>query len=509
MDLVDPILGIAEKLYALCGEVKANKQRCSRLGQRVSALAELVKAVKLHGLGSQPEVVKRGLQELKLTLESAHLVVKKYTSSGCLKRIVKAFDLGEEFCSLNERLNDAAQLLSLTLQVEQRDKMELVFQEARRWKEDEEDRRFDCEELQNLLQSLAEDNQETKVSVDAVHVKIDQTQRDVQGIKSILESLKRPCIHQQDIREIRPDELTYDLPIEPIMKTSSSELFKGEYNKFTVAIKRYTYPEGTSPSQVRSIFNKEVETMKRFESPHILRMFGICVQDEHNPNPNYLIVTEFCEKGSLREVLNSNCKLPWDRKTQMCLDAAQGLYRLHQSEEKFKVHGCITSSKFLVAAGYRVKLAGFELAKTETSLKKSKTKNSLMIYTSPQQLQNINHQYDKACEIYRSENINTGSRAGYDLLSDSDTVFVIFPASESSCGKLQQDKFPLKAYCSSHSDIYKKLCVEKVMEPLPNDCPSQLTELINACRSYEPFQRPNAGVIVDKLRKLAQQYEDD
>lgn len=32
--------------------------------------------------------------------------------------------------------------------------------------------------------------------------------------------------------------------------------------------------------QVRSIFDKEVQTMKRFESPNILRMFGICVQDE-------------------------------------------------------------------------------------------------------------------------------------------------------------------------------------------------------------------------------------
>ena len=30
--------------------------------------------------------------------------------------------------------------------------------------------------------------------------------------------------------------------------------------------------------------------------------------------------------------------------------------RLHQSEEKFKVHGCINSGKFLVAVGYRVKV---------------------------------------------------------------------------------------------------------------------------------------------------------
>lgn len=149
MDFVDPILGIAEKLYNLCGEVKANKKRCKRLADRVHALVELVKVVKLKGLGKNPVPIQRGLRELKLTLESAEEVVKKYASSSCMKRIVKAFDLGEEFGSLNERLNDAAQLLSLALQVEQREWMNRVFKEDRRRKEDDDDRRCDCNELQN------------------------------------------------------------------------------------------------------------------------------------------------------------------------------------------------------------------------------------------------------------------------------------------------------------------------------------------------------------------------
>lgn len=149
MDFVDPILTIAEKLYDLCGEVKANKRRSRRLAERMSALVELVKLIKLRGLGKNPELVQRGLRELKFTLESAEVVVKKYASSSFLKRIVKAYDLGEEFGSLNERLNDAAQLLSLALQVEQRDRMDRVFKEDRRRKEDEDDRRYDCEELQN------------------------------------------------------------------------------------------------------------------------------------------------------------------------------------------------------------------------------------------------------------------------------------------------------------------------------------------------------------------------
>lgn len=45
------------------------------------------------------------------------------------------------------------------------------------------------------------------------------------------------------------------------------------------------------------------------------------------PSPKFLIVMEFCEKGSLRHVLDSASKLSWTRKASMSLDAAQGLYR--------------------------------------------------------------------------------------------------------------------------------------------------------------------------------------
>ncbi|KAF4095360.1 mixed lineage kinase domain-like protein isoform X2 [Onychostoma macrolepis] len=478
MDIIEPILAIAEKLYSLCEEVKANKKRCRRLAHRVSTLAELVRAVKVHGFGTEPKQVRNGLENLKLTLESAEKVVKKYTSFSYLKRIAKAHDLGEEFSFLNERLNDAAQVLSLALQVEHRASIEKVFQEATRQREDEEDRQSDCLELRELLQSLAQESKGTSTMVDAVQKTVDQTQKDVQDIKEILESLKRPCLHLQDIREIKPEELTYSVPVKPLMKNSHSELYKGTYNKFTVAIKRFSCPLCTSPSELRGVFNKEVETMKRFESPNILRMFGICVEDENGPNASYLIVMEYCEKGSLRQVLDSNCNLPWERKTQMCLDAAQGLYRLHQSEEKFKVHGSIRSCSFLVAAGYRVKLGGFELAKTRTSLQKNKFKRSSAChYNSPQQLQNINHPYDKACEIY-----------SFGIV----------------LWEIATRGVPFKD-CTTTNQIFQKVCVEKVMEPLPTDCPEKLKELINACRSFEPFLRPTAGVLVDMLLKMVEE----
>ena len=131
----------------------------------------------------------------------------------------------------------------------------------------------------------------------------------------------------------------------------------------------------------------------------------------------------------------------WQKELQSWLSLLS--LRLHQTEEKSKVHGCINSYKFLVAEGYIVKvlravhagsthgpssgriwsigmkywhcwfifnqLGGFELAKTETSLKKSTKKSTKdkefesLCYYSPEVLKNINHPYSKDCEMYRSE----------------------------------------------------------------------------------------------------------
>lgn len=33
-------------------------------------------------------------------------------------------------------------------------------------------------------------------------------------------------------------------------------------------------------SKVRDIFEKEIQTLKKFESPNILRMYGICIEEK-------------------------------------------------------------------------------------------------------------------------------------------------------------------------------------------------------------------------------------
>uniref|UniRef100_A0A3P8T7T1 Mixed lineage kinase domain like pseudokinase n=1 Tax=Amphiprion percula TaxID=161767 RepID=A0A3P8T7T1_AMPPE len=468
MDYIDPILSFAKEIYALAERVKANKKRCHRVSLRVKALEELVRSIQKSEAVRTSVQVGNALKELSITLESAQKLIKKYASANMLERILNSNTHGDEFSSVNERLNDAFQILSGAQQVEHGNLLYRVFELTSREKEDVCDGKEDDKELQKLLLEYKKD-QERQFE----YVKV--------NVEKIVEILNKPKVTSVDIRMIKPDELKYGYPKTPFMTTSTSEVYKGEYRGFTVAIKRYTDPVNTSPREVRSIFNKEVDTMRRFESPNILRMFGICVRDENGPNPEFLIVMEYCEKGSLRQLLGSGCKLSWTKKARMCLDAAQGLYRLHQTEEKSNVHGCINSCKFLVAEGYRVKLGGFELSKTETSLKKQTKDKDVrsLCYSSPQMLNDVNHVYSKECEMY-----------SFGIV----------------LWEVATREKPFEGY--SDKQIYQKVCHEKYQQPLPNDCPEPLGQLINACRDYDSFQRPSAGVLVDKLRSVVAQMEE-
>ncbi|XP_072291049.1 mixed lineage kinase domain-like protein [Eucyclogobius newberryi] len=480
MDFIDPILSTASAIYDLVEQVKANKKRCHRVAERVKALGELVQSVNKRRTVLTSEEVGKALQELSITLTSARDLIERYTQASWVKRVLKSGSHLDGFTTVNERLNDAFQVLSGALQVEHSNTLHQVFEMSNRQKQDEVDSRDDEEELKKLLLNHVQMQRD----------KMDAMMRDFEEVKvnvaKMVDMLDKPSAPNEVIRMIRPEELKYDFPQEPFMVTSTSEVYKGKFHGFDVAIKRFIDQEDTTLREINKVFTKEVETMRNFESPNILRMFGICVKNQEGPNPEFLIIMEFCEKGSLRDVLDSDCKLPWIRKARMCLDAAQGLYRLHQTEAKSKVHGCINSYKFLVAEGYRVKLGGFELAKTETSLKKGRKdrESRSLCYSPPQMLNSIDYLYSKECEVYSFGIVMWEIATRQHPFEDPNT----------------------KAKWTN-KDILQRVGKDKYMEPLPEDCPKALEGLINACRAYDSFHRPSAGVLVDKLRSVVVELE--
>ncbi|KAJ8367143.1 hypothetical protein AAFF_G00330600 [Aldrovandia affinis] len=120
---VDPVLAVTQQLYALCGEERANGRLCARLAKRVKALECVLTALKAQDLGSDPEVLQQCMEELMVTLESAQELVKKYTSTSFVIRIIKGYNFWQEFKMLNKELDHTFQVLSLALHIDQQESL--------------------------------------------------------------------------------------------------------------------------------------------------------------------------------------------------------------------------------------------------------------------------------------------------------------------------------------------------------------------------------------------------
>lgn len=147
MDYVEPIFSIASQIYTLVENVKANKKRCHRVVERVKALEGLVKSIKQRDAVEHSAEVENALKGLSITLKSAQGLIEKYTLSNLVKRILKSSSHGDEFNSVNDRLNDAFQSLALALQLENGNQVFMVFEQISRQNEDEVDSREDDAEL--------------------------------------------------------------------------------------------------------------------------------------------------------------------------------------------------------------------------------------------------------------------------------------------------------------------------------------------------------------------------
>nr|XP_006115190.1 mixed lineage kinase domain-like protein isoform X2 [Pelodiscus sinensis] len=481
MEVAEKLLGLARVIYAQCEQVKCCKHQSRRLATRIQLRLRPVEALRARPPAHVSPQLLKTLQQLLETLETARGLVPKYSQTHWLEKFLKAGDVAEGFGRVNERLGDAAEGLSLLLQAEQKQAFLGAFRRDARGTEDHHDGQADTA----LWEELLARSRETKDAVDNVHsdlkhvgTKVEDVGSKVEEVRQMMKELqdavmkKDNAVPREEVTEIRMEDLT-KTPWTFLMESKSHTLYKGEFYKYPVAIKVFKNPVITCTEKVREIFRKEIETMKKFESPNILRMYGICI-DESGSSPRFSIVMEYCEKGTLRDVLTKKPGLPWETRVRMAVDAARGLYRLHQTAAKSKLHGCINSSKFLVAKGYCVKLSGFELSKTESSLKRGYKKKQTQVpasaYICPLGLASLSHMYDVPSEIY-----------SFGIV----------------LWEIATGKIPFEG-CSS-VEIYQKVYEQRYQAPLGEECPSGLQEIINRCRTFEPSQRPSAEEIVDAL----------
>ncbi|XP_030537597.1 probable serine/threonine-protein kinase PBL9 [Rhodamnia argentea] len=120
----------------------------------------------------------------------------------------------------------------------------------------------------------------------------------------------------------------------------------------------------------------EVNYLGQLYHPHLVRLIGYCLEDEHR-----LLVYEFMPRGSLENHLFRRGSyfqpLSWNLRLKVALGAAKGLAFLHSAQAKV-IYRDFKTSNILLDSSYNAKLSDFGLAKDGPTGDKSHVSTRVM-----------------------------------------------------------------------------------------------------------------------------------
>eukprot|EP00756_Hemistasia_phaeocysticola_P059327 Hpha_TRINITY_DN3606_c1_g1::TRINITY_DN3606_c1_g1_i1::g.1076::m.1076 len=141
-------------------------------------------------------------------------------------------------------------------------------------------------------------------------------------------------------------------------KGSFGEVYKGSYQELPVAVK---VQRVDSRDTDITEWKREVKVMTRLRHPNILMLIGACFDRRE-----LMIVTELCDRGTLRDVFWSKSAVPrqWSEKLDWCMQIALGMAFLHH---KGIFHRDLKPSNVFVN-GATLKVADFGLSKLRAAM---------------------------------------------------------------------------------------------------------------------------------------------
>ncbi|XP_035829365.1 atrial natriuretic peptide receptor 1 [Aplysia californica] len=164
---------------------------------------------------------------------------------------------------------------------------------------------------------------------------------------------KKPSERQNGHRNSYHSDCSADTIAVHLSDVNNRQLFTktGYYKGAILAIK----PIPRTHISIQKPLLLEIKKMKDLQNDHLVRFHGVCIDI-----PNQCILTEYCPKGSLQDVLeNDQIKLDWMFRYSIMQDIVRGMTYLHSTD--VKSHGHLKSSNCVVDSRFVVKITDFGL----------------------------------------------------------------------------------------------------------------------------------------------------
>ncbi|KAH9523542.1 Nitrogen permease regulator 2 [Bulinus truncatus] len=226
----------------------------------------------------------------------------------------------------------------------------------------------------------------------------------------------------------------------------------------------------------------EIKGIKDLQNDHIVRFVGACIDP-----PNQCIITEYCPKGSLQDVLeNDEIKLDWMFRYSIMQDIVRGMAYLHGSE--IRSHGKLKSTNCVVDSRFVVKITDFglhHLRKTdEDSEDESFASYQRLLWTAPELLRMAQRPH---------EGTQKGDVYSFGIICQE----IVY---RNGVFFLQNLDFTPKEICEKVKNAIKPL-FRPTMETF--DCPTdELAGVIKKCWAEDPADRPDFQMLKGQIRKL-------
>ncbi|NXV81895.1 ANPRB protein, partial [Atlantisia rogersi] len=245
----------------------------------------------------------------------------------------------------------------------------------------------------------------------------------------------------------------------------------GRYDGRTVAIKKIMKKAFTLSKSIR----KEVKQVRELDHPNLCKFIGGCIEV-----PNVAIVTEYCPKGSLNDVLlNEDIPLNWGFRFSFATDIAQGMAYLHHHK---MYHGRLKSSNCVIDDRWVCKIADYGLRsyRKEDSPEgpSSYRQHLIQIYTAPEIHSLSDFEPNSMTDVYSYAIILLEIATRSDPMPNED----VHSGEYSWCPPLAE------------------LISGKAENSCP--CPTDYIELIRWCRKNNPSQRPTFEQVKKMLLKM-------